>query len=192
MRKKVAKLGGSLVLVALLVGGCSAADEEPVDRIGQASEKDDGSGSGSDMPLACVEPSEDPSRDLSTFADGCTNAGGSVSCASDGSACCAICSKEDGCQELCVSADLLAKVNEKPLSPEQEKEWSSLVEEAEAGSTERNHDDPPGDYSGCKNLCRGVWHACDDWTPLPRRWCWLLGMGCIDICVGGMQGGLGP
>jgi hypothetical protein len=193
MSKRAAKLGGSLVLIALLVAGCSAAGEgdEPVGQVLQAVEKDD-EVSADDAPLACVAPAKDTTANLSTFADACTVAGGSVSCASDGAACCAICTKEDGCQELCVSPELLAKVNEKPLSPEQEKEWSTLVEEAETGSSQRNHEDPPGDYTGCRNLCRGVWHVCDDWTPLPGRWCWLLGMGCIDICVGGMQGGLSP
>jgi hypothetical protein len=189
MTKKAMKLGGSLVLVVLSIGGCSAADEESVAQLGQAAEKED---LDSDERDACVTPSEDPNQDLSTFADACAVSGGAVSCSSDGSACCALCTKEDGCQELCVSQELLAKVNEQPLSAEQEKAWHSLVEEAETGSTERNHDDPPGDYTGCKDLCRGVWHACDDWTPLPYRWCWLLGMGCIDVCVGGMQGGLGP
>jgi hypothetical protein len=189
MRKKAAKVGGSLVFVALLVAGCGAADDEATGQIVQANEKSEQDGI--DEHLACVEPSEDASRNLGTFADACSATGGAVSCASDGSVCCAICTKEDGCQELCVGAELLAKVDEKPLSAEQEKDWASLVEEAETGSTERNHDDPP-DYSGCRNLCRSVWHVCDDWTPLPNRWCWLLGMGCIDICIGGMQGGLGP
>jgi hypothetical protein len=187
--RKAVKLGGSLTLVALLAGGCSAGYESDEDTQQVGQELKDGE----DAPdSACVAPSKDPSRDLSTFADACTVAGGSVSCASDGSACCAMCTKEDGCHELCVNPELLAKVSEEPLSPEQEKAWNSLVEEAEAGSTERNHDDPPGDYTGCKNLCGDIWHACDKYTPLPSRWCWIIGMICIDICVGGMQGGVAP
>jgi hypothetical protein len=130
----------------------------------------------------CLEPSKDPGRDLSVFADACRDRGGSPSCSEDNTACCSLCTEQDGCHELCVGLDQLDEVDKTPLTPEQEKAWSTLVEEAE-GSTERQHDDSP-DYSGCKNLCRSIWHGCDDYTPLPSRWCWYIAMGCIDVCIG--------
>jgi hypothetical protein len=159
-----------VTMTALFVAACSAATEVEPPSVERGALKD--------------EPAPAPLDRLGLFADTCEAGGGALSSKSDDGACCSLCDEKEGCSELCVDWKTLEELP--PLTDEQLKTWQTLVDEATSGgdgsTTRQNDDPPPGTYGECKEFCRDVWHVCD-WFPIPGKWCWHLGMGCVGRCV---------